>query len=187
MSNKKQSPYGSWESAITPEKIIEGGLKFNEVRIDNNDIYFLEGRPSESGRNVILKHNSDGITTDIITDNFNSRNAVHEYGGGSFVVSGGVVFFTNWEDQLIYKVFEDKIIPITESSDIPMGIRYADLTLSNDGKWIFCVRETHNEGKEAKNELVAVSTTSSETVVWLLEEIFILLQGQILSHIKYVG
>ena len=41
MSNKKQSPYGSWESAITPEKIIEGGLKFNEVRIDNNDIYFL--------------------------------------------------------------------------------------------------------------------------------------------------
>jgi len=165
MRNKKQSPYGSWESAITPEKIIEGGLKFNEVRIDNNDIYFLEGRPSESGRSAILKHNSDGTTSDIIPDNFNSRNAVHEYGGGSFVARERVVFFTNWEDQLIYKVFEDKIIPITESSVIPMGIRYADLTLSNDGKWIFCIRETHNEGKEAKNELVAVSTTSSDTVV----------------------
>ena len=77
MSNKKQSPYGSWESAITPEKIIEGGLKFNEVRIDNNDIYFLEGRPSESGRNVILKHNSDGITTDIITDNFKDSHLIY--------------------------------------------------------------------------------------------------------------
>ena len=54
MNNKKQSPYGSWESVITPEKIIEGGLKFGEVRIDNKDIYFLEGRPSESGRSVIL-------------------------------------------------------------------------------------------------------------------------------------
>ena len=165
MNNKQQSPYGSWESVITPEKIIEGGLKFGEVRIDNNDIYFLEGRPSESGRSVILKNNSNGTTTDIIPGNFNSRNAVHEYGGGSFVVREGVVYFTNWEDQLIYKIFEDKIVPITQPSDIPMGIRYADLTLSNDGKWIFCVRETHNESKEAKNELVAVSTLSSETVV----------------------
>ena len=50
MSNKKQSPYGSWESAITPEKIIEGGLKFNEVRIDNNDIYF------QSDYNVYFKY-----------------------------------------------------------------------------------------------------------------------------------
>ena len=59
----------------------------------------------------------------------------------------------------------DKISPITEPSDIPMGIRYADLTLSNDGKWIFCVRETHIKDKEAQNEIVAVSTISSETIV----------------------
>ena len=108
MSNKKQSPYGSWESIITPDKIIEGGLKFNEVRIDNRDIYFIEGRPSESGRSVILKQNSDGTTTDVISDNFNSRNAVHEYGGGSFVVRERVVFFTNWEDQLIIKFLKIK-------------------------------------------------------------------------------
>ena len=57
MENKKYSQYGSWESIFTPEKIIEGGLRFNEIRIDNHDIYFLEGRPSESGRSVIIKHN----------------------------------------------------------------------------------------------------------------------------------
>ena len=165
MSTKKQSQYGSWESIFTPEKIIEGGLRFNEIRIDNQDIYFLEGRPSESGRSVIIKHNKDGTTTDIIPKKFNSRNAVHEYGGGSFTVKDEIVFFTNWEDQLIYKVSADKITPITEPSDIPMGIRYADLTLSNDGKWIFCVRETHIKDKEAQNEIVAVSTISSEIIV----------------------
>jgi len=165
MATKKQSQYGSWESIFTPEKIIEGGLKFNEIRIDNQDIYFLEGRPSESGRSVIIKHNQDGTTTDIIPKKFNSRNTVHEYGGGSFTVKDEIVFFTNWEDQLIYKISADKITPITEPSDIPMGIRYADLTLSNDGKWIFCVRETHVKDKEAQNEIVAVSTISSEIIV----------------------
>ena len=165
MTTKKQSQYGSWESVFTPEKIIEGGLRFNEIRIDNQDIYFLEGRPSESGRSVIIKHNQDGTTTDIIPKKFNSRNAVHEYGGGSFTVKDEIVFFTNWEDQLIYKVSADKITPITEPSDIPMGIRYADLTLSNDSKWIFCVRETHIKDKEAQNEIVAVSTISSEIIV----------------------
>ncbi|MQG08802.1 MAG: S9 family peptidase, partial [SAR202 cluster bacterium] len=165
MENKKYSQYGSWESIFTPEKIIEGGLRFNEIRIDNHDIYFLEGRPSESGRSVIIKHNQDGTTTDIIPKNFNSRNAVHEYGGGSFVVRDEIVFFTNWEDQLIYKVSEGKLSPITQQSDIPMGIRYADLTLSNDGKWILCVRETHHKDKEATNEIVAVSTITSEIIV----------------------
>jgi len=93
MGTKKQSQYGSWESIFTPEKIIEGGLRFNEIRIDNHDIYFLEGRPSESGRSVIIKHNQDGTTTDVISKKFNSRNAVHEYGGGSFVVKDEIVFF----------------------------------------------------------------------------------------------
>ena len=44
MSNKKQTPYGSWESIITPDKIIEGGLKFNEVRIDNKAIHVNEAK-----------------------------------------------------------------------------------------------------------------------------------------------
>ncbi|MFL2634567.1 MAG: alpha/beta hydrolase family protein [Dehalococcoidia bacterium] len=165
MGTKKQSQFGSWESIFTPETIIEGGLRFSEIRIDNQDIYFLEGRPSESGRSVIIKHSPDGTTKDVIPSNFNSRNAVHEYGGGSFAVRDEIVFFTNWEDQLIYKISDDKISSITEPSDIPMGIRYADLTLSNDGKWIFCVRETHIKDKEAQNEIVAVSTISSETIV----------------------
>ena len=165
MGTKKQSQFGSWESIFTPEIIIEGGLRFSEIRIDNQDIYFLEGRPSESGRSVIIKHSPDGTTKDVFPSNFNSRNAVHEYGGGSFAVRDEIIFFTNWEDQLIYKISDDKISSITEPSDIPMGIRYADLTLSNDGKWIFCVRETHIKDKEAQNEIVAVSTISSETIV----------------------
>ena len=42
MGTKKQSQFGSWESIFTPEIIIEGGLRFSEIRIDNQDIYFLD-------------------------------------------------------------------------------------------------------------------------------------------------
>ena len=77
------------------------------------------------------------------------------------------LYFSNWEDQKIYSVNGKNISPITEEPDNPRALRYADLTLSNDEKWLFCVRETHFENKEAKNELVAVSTEKKSTICLL--------------------
>ena len=154
MKSKIKSNYGSWASEISPQKIVEGGLIFSEIRTNDSNIYFLEGRPSESGRYVIVKQNSDGTTEDIFTQNYNSRNAVHEYGGGSYAVGKQNLYFSNWEDQKIYSVNGKNISPITEEPDNPRALRYADLTLSNDEKWLFCVRETHFENKEAKMNLL---------------------------------
>ncbi len=165
MKRKIKSNYGSWESEISPQKIVEGGLIFSEIRTNDSNIYFLEGRPSESGRYVIVRQNPDGSTEDMFSKNYNSRNAVHEYGGGSFAVGKEDIYFSNWEDQRIYSIKGKDTSPITEEPDNPRALRYADLTLSNDEKWLFCVRETHFENKEAKNELVAVSTEEQLTVV----------------------
>ena len=93
MPDKKISPYGSWVSPITAELITQGGLRLGEVRVDGTDIYWLEGRPEESGRHVVVRRTSDGSVTDINPTPFNARNAVHEYGGASFAVRDGVVYF----------------------------------------------------------------------------------------------
>ena len=162
MSNKVKLQYGSWDSSITSDLIVNGGIKFSEIRSDSDDIYFLEGRPEEAGRYVIMKKTLDGKITDMIPKDYNSRNAVHEYGGGSYAVNNKIIYFTNWEDQRIYKIKNNKITPITEIPIIEKGVRYADLTVSFDEKWLFCVRETHFENKEAKNDLVAISTSSGE-------------------------
>ena len=165
MNSKIKSNYGSWESEITPQKIIEGGLRFSEIRSNGSELYFLEGRPEESGRYVIVKQNNTGEIEDVIPENFNSRNAVHEYGGGSFAVGKKNIYFTNWDDQRIYVVKGKNTSALTIEPPFEKSIRYSDLTLSYDEEWIYCVRETHFEKGEAKNELVAISTTENIQIV----------------------
>ncbi|MDP6667817.1 MAG: S9 family peptidase, partial [Dehalococcoidia bacterium] len=168
MPGKTNSPYGSWESSITAELITQGGLRLAEVRVDGSDIYWLEGRPEEAGRYVIVKRSADGATSDVNAAPFNARNAVHEYGGGAYAVRDGVVYFSNWDDQRLYRVSGDgggvDPVAITPEPAIERGDRYADLVLSNEPNWVLCVRERHHEDREADNELVAVSTSGSGEV-----------------------
>lgn len=164
MPSKTISPYGSWESPVSAKLITQGGLRLAEVRVDGNEIYWQEGRPDEAGRYVIVKRSPDGSVNDVNPAPFNARNAVHEYGGGAYAVRDGVVYFSNWGDQRIYRVTSDGSgdpVAITGEPAIERGDRYSDLTLSNDSNWILCIRERHHEDREADNELVAVPTNGS--------------------------
>ncbi|MBH65657.1 MAG: peptidase [Chloroflexi bacterium] len=169
MPDKRVSPYGSWESPISADLITQGGLRLGEVRVDGADVYWHEGRPEESGRYVIVKRSADDSISEINPAPFNARNAVHEYGGSAYAVRDGEVFFTNWDDQRIYRASSDDGEPtaITEEPEIELGIRFADLKLTNDSKWILSVRESHHEDREADNDLVAVPTDGSGAVVVL--------------------
>ncbi len=161
---KTIAPYGSWKSPITAETLVGSSKRrLSEVRCDRGDIYWVDVRAQESGRYVIMRRTSNGEIQDITPPGFNSRNAVHEYGGGSYAVRNGIVYFTNWDDQRIYVQCpgEAPPQPLTPEPDISRGLRYADLSVTDDGRFILCVRESHtDEGSEAANELVAVDTSS---------------------------
>ena len=79
----------------------------------------------------------------------------------------GTVYFANWDDQRIYVQHEGtKPRPLTPEPVVPRGARYADLTITANGKFLLCVRETHSDdGNEAVNEIVAVDTRTGEAKI----------------------
>ena len=150
------APYGSWKSPITTDLVVAGVIGLGQIALDDEDIYWMEMRPSEGGRMVIVKRNSAGEVTDITPKPFSARTKVHEYGGGEYIVYDGVVYFTNFSDQRIYRQ-DDGGEPVAITPDV--DVRYADGCFDHTRNRIICVREDHTGGGEPANSIVAVDAT----------------------------
>ena len=105
---KKIVKYGSWKSPITSELIVAGTIGLGDITFDGDDLYWIESRPSERGRSVIVRRKPDGTVTDVTPPDFNARTTVHEYGGGAYLVDAGTVYFSNFSDQQVYRQERDQ-------------------------------------------------------------------------------
>jgi len=164
--SKTIAPYGTWESPISAAFVAQSGMGHGalprEVLIDGNDIYWVVGRPQEGGRYVILRYSEDKSTECITPPDFNVRTRVHEYGGGSYFVAEGVIYFCNYTDQRLYRQQRGKSPqPITPEPEIAAGLRYAAIRLSKDKRSLVCVRERHEADGQVANELVILPTDGS--------------------------
>ena len=147
------APYGSWQSPITTDLMVSGSIGLGQVSLDDEDIYWVEMRPAEGGRMVVVKRTPEGEITDVTPETFSVRTRVHEYGGGAYLVQKGVVYFSNFTDQRLYRQDpgrEPK--PITPETDM----RYADGCFDAARNRIICVCEDHTSGGEPVNAIVAV-------------------------------
>src|SRR5262249_57836913 len=99
----KVARYGSWKSPITSELIVAQSVSLSEVWLDGGYVYWLEGRPQEQGRNVVVRVGADVQPTDVTPPPYNARTRVHEYGGGSWTVHNGTVYFSNFADGRLYR------------------------------------------------------------------------------------
>ncbi|MCI0336145.1 MAG: S9 family peptidase [Acidobacteria bacterium] len=158
MQDRKQkakvAPYGSWKSPITSDLIVSGTIGLGQIAIDGEDVYWVETRPTEKGRYVIVKRTPDGKTTDITPMPFNARTRVHEYGGGSYAVINGTVYFSNFTDQRLYRQDADsRPRAITPETDL----RYADGVIDKVRNRMICIREDHTvAGQEAITMIVGI-------------------------------
>ena len=152
------SPYGSWKSPITTALIVSGAVGLGQIALEGDDVYWVEMRPSEGGRMVIVRQGSDGRTADVNPAPFSARTRVHEYGGGAFLVSDGVVYFSNFADQRVYRQEPDG----EPQAMTPEGsLRYADGVFDAARGRIICVREDHTGDGEPVNAIVAVDAAGT--------------------------
>jgi dipeptidyl aminopeptidase/acylaminoacyl peptidase len=152
-----QKAFGTWPSPISADAVATQGIRFSNVAIDGQDIYWIEGRPQEGGRNVLVRRRAGGANEEVTPGTFNVRTRVHEYGGGACVVSGGVIYASNFADQRIYRIDGSgsrEPQPITP----PGRWFYADATLDAKRRRLIAVREDHSDpGREPVTTLVSIS------------------------------
>jgi dipeptidyl aminopeptidase/acylaminoacyl peptidase len=148
---------GEWESPLHASDIAKAGVVPSWPSIVGDDIWWIETRPEEGGRRVIVSEKCG----DIISAPWSASTMVHEYGGRSYLgiptATGYTVYFLNKSDQRIYRASESEAPhPLTEESN--RELRYAELILVNEELW--CVREKV-AGHSTTREIVAVNKSGS--------------------------
>ena len=135
--------------------LVQGAVRFGDVATDGEDLYWVEGRPEEEGRYVIVRRTADGKIDDVLPKPFSARTTVHEYGGGAIAVHEGTVYFTNYADQRLWQIAPgEEPQPIT-----PEGkLRFADFVFDASRNRLIAVCEDHSESDhEPANRIVSVS------------------------------
>ncbi len=156
-------PYGAWSSPLSIEMAVAGSVSLREPRLSATDVYWIEGRPQERGRQVIVRWNEADGALDVTPPPFNARTTAHEYGGGSYAVgANGTVYFSNLDDNRIYRQ-EAGAQPSALTADGPY--RYGDLVFDRSRDRLLCIREDHSAKPEPRDALVGIDITSGATTV----------------------
>ncbi len=162
----KKSPYGTWESPINTEDLTSRTVTLSQLRVDGQSTMWVEGRPNQGGRNVLLRRDPLGQTEEVLPMIEESvlpdvRTRVHEYGGRAYAVHEGVVVFSHAKDDRVYRYDlnnpSDGIIPLTELSNR----RYGDFEIAEVRGIVYAVCEDHTVEGEPENYLVSIPLDGS--------------------------
>ena len=155
--------HGTWQSPITTAAIVAESVGLDQPQLIGDTSYWLESRPSEQGRSVLVRCDSLQQCSDLTPSGFNVRSRVHEYGGAAALIDGDTVWFANFTDQQLYQqVGTQAPTQLTRGS----GMRYADAVLDRARQRLICVREAHdNASSEATNTIVAIDLIDGRETV----------------------
>jgi len=121
------APYGTWSSPVSAQLLVTDAVSLSAPSADGDAIYWVEGRPSEGGRNVLVRRSAAGVVEDVVPEGFAVRTLAHEYGGRCAVVHDSVAYFSNFDDQRLYRLAPgDAPVAITPEPPSERAWRYAD-------------------------------------------------------------
>jgi dipeptidyl aminopeptidase/acylaminoacyl peptidase len=154
MNTPQVASCGSWKSPITSDLIVSQTVGITSLAINQGNIYWLEKRPQEEGRNLLICFGNQGEMKNFTPAPLSVRSKIHEYGGGAFVVQGNTIYFSNYQDGRIYQqVIGTQPYPLTDK----LERRYGDLVVDSQRNRLICVCEDHSLPGEAVNSIVAIN------------------------------
>jgi dipeptidyl aminopeptidase/acylaminoacyl peptidase len=169
------APYGEWESPFPTSLLAAGVVTLGEVRARDGVRWWLEGRPDEKGRQVLVRRAPDGTETRLTPEGFNARSRVHEYGGAAYLVDDDLVIVSDFDSGRLNRVGAGgELRPLTPER----AWRFADIVVDRPHNRLLAIREDHEPATierhgEAENSLVAIELDSGEVTVLTLGSDFI--------------
>jgi dipeptidyl aminopeptidase/acylaminoacyl peptidase len=163
--------FGWWPSPFAADRVAAGKVSRSGLQSDGTALLWLESRPEDGGRQVVVTDGGGGVPMDVSPAGVSIRSRAHEYGGGAAFVEGGVLFYVDQADQRLYQsTIGDGLAPapLTPVSGSGSSFRYADGSLTRSGDWLVCVEE-HQDGSGTRHRLAAVATDGSLRVVPLVD------------------
>lgn len=180
--------YGEWPSPIDAADVVAETLSFGDLAVADGVTYWLERRPSEGGRGVVVRSpppadhdaadggdagdtgatddaTSEPPRTDVTPGETDVRTLVHRYGGGAFTVADGTVYYSRMSDGRVCRCPADGSgdgEPITPEPPGEAEVCYADVTVGPDG--LYAVRERHHDEGRPIEESPTIEEPVAEIV-----------------------
>ncbi|MCK4762203.1 MAG: S9 family peptidase [Candidatus Aminicenantes bacterium] len=163
---KEPKACGSWSSSITADMIAGGAVSFKDLVVEGDNIFWVESRPDEQGRYVVMRYSAgedkkEEKIKNITPNGFSARSIIYSYGGGALAVSGDTVYFSNYNpatypktaDQRIFKQSGGKMPePITPE----VFMSYGNGIIDENRKRMICVKEDHSVSDENGFPVVSI-------------------------------
>jgi len=155
----QNNSYGFWSSPITLDYLTAQSVRYSEVKIFQDNIYWIETRPNEKGRCVLVCQQANQ-QVELMDSSTSLRTRAQEYGGSCYCLSESHIYFVNNEDQAIY-AFDRQRQQKRRLS--PEGkYRFADLSLDPREKKLLAIRETLSDSHSGFAETDIISINLSD-------------------------
>ncbi|MGW7005944.1 dipeptidyl-peptidase 5 [Streptomyces sp. NPDC054933] len=170
----RTAPYGAWESPIDARTAASHDGRPEFVGIVGDELWWTAPRPAEGGRRTLMRRRADGTEESVLPAPWNVRSRVMEYGGLPWTGAergpygqGPLIVFVHFADQRLFCYEPDvpgsRPRPLTPTSPVGGGLRWADLQVHPGRGEVWCVLEefTGEQPTEVRRVVAAVPLDGS--------------------------
>jgi dipeptidyl aminopeptidase/acylaminoacyl peptidase len=145
------APFGTWASPLQVAEVAAQRLSRYSLASDGASLWWLESRPDEAGRTVLVRAEPGAEPSVVSPPGANIRSHVHEYGGGAWCLVGdrtaSSFAYVDEHTQRVLLVSAIGSAPVPLGSEPPEGERWPHGALvTGPGRSVLAVRERHHAG-----------------------------------------
>lgn len=161
---RRPMPCGAWPSPVTAALVAGKTLTLSEVTAWGQTVYWLERRPAEGGRTVLMRWSEGEGVGEALPPQTDIGTRVHEYGGGAYAVGAPGIAYSDRKNGAVWlaeKNASSGHIGLPRQLAGEAGLRFADLRFDPMGGGLLAVREDHRHNPaEPQAALVALDCSA---------------------------